>query len=207
MQSFTMPFDEFRQSADLTGFADYSSSMSQAYGDEQSANEVVGDDLVEDDADFQSHYSGISASSTSEDDSGESDGEDNDISDQHSLLQSNTSSYHGLNVFAPPFYNRPPTPLPPSPSLTSLLRPSFSTTTSRPTTPDSSDAETPNDTEAAVAKSARIATTVPRASPKVPTYEYYGFVLYVASSVAFCKETKTNVVPAHCYLTPLANTF
>ncbi|KAJ5919530.1 hypothetical protein N7454_009365 [Penicillium verhagenii] len=84
-----------------------------------------------------------------------------------------------------PFYNRPPTPLPPSPSLTSLLRPPFSTTTSRPTTPDSSDVETPNDTEAAVAKSARRATTVPRASPKVPTYEYYGFVLYLASSLAF----------------------
>jgi phosphatidylinositol glycan class P protein len=27
---------------------------------------------------------------------------------------------------------------------------------------------------------------VPRASPKVPTYEYYGFVLYLASSLAFC---------------------
>lgn len=93
---------------------------------------------------------------------------------------------HHAHAFAPPFYNRPPTPLPPSPSLTSLLRPSFSATTSRPTTPDSSDADTPNDTEAAVAKSARVATTVPRASPKVPTYEYYGFVLYMASSLAFC---------------------
>ncbi len=41
----------------------------------------------------------------------------------------------------PPFYNRPPTPLPPSPSLTSLLRPSFSTQTSRPTTPETSDTE------------------------------------------------------------------
>ena len=92
------------------------------------------------------------------------------------------------NAFAPPFYNRPPTPLPPSPSLTSLLRPSFSATTSRPTTPDTSENETPNDTEAAVAKSARNATTVPRASPKVPTYEYYGFVLYLASSLAFCKS-------------------
>lgn len=96
-----------------------------------------------------------------------------------------TSSLPGPNAFAPPFYNRPPTPLPPSPSLTSLLRPPFSTTTSRPTTPDSSDVETPNDTEAAVAKSARTATTVPSASPKVPTYEYYGFVLYLASSLAF----------------------
>jgi phosphatidylinositol glycan class P protein len=68
------------------------------------------------------------------------------------------------NHFAPPFYGRPPTPLPPSPSLTSLLRPS------RPTTPDPSD----DDIE-----------PVPRASPKVPTYEYYGFVLYLFSSFAF----------------------
>ncbi|CAJ2499951.1 Uu.00g028040.m01.CDS01 [Anthostomella pinea] len=69
------------------------------------------------------------------------------------------------NYFAPPFYGRPPTPLPPSPSLTSLLRPS------RPTTPDASD----DDLEA----------PVPRASPKVPTYEYYGFVLYLFSSLTF----------------------
>ncbi|KAI2640921.1 PIG-P-domain-containing protein [Xylaria nigripes] len=68
------------------------------------------------------------------------------------------------NYFAPPFYGRPPTPLPPSPSLTSLLRPS------RPTTPDPSD----DDIE-----------PVPRASPKVPTYEYYGFVVYLFSSFTF----------------------
>lgn len=103
----------------------------------------------------------------------------------HPPLFRSTGSLPGPNTFAPPFYNRPPTPLPPSPSLTSLLRPSFSATTSRPTTPDTSENETPNDTEAAVAKSARNATTVPRASPKVPTYEYYGFVLYLASSLAF----------------------
>jgi phosphatidylinositol N-acetylglucosaminyltransferase subunit P len=89
----------------------------------------------------------------------------------------------------PPFYNRPPTPLPPSPSLTSLLRPpsllNRSTTSTRPTTPDSSDVETPLDTEAAVAHSARRAHPLPPTSPKVPTYEYYGFVLYLASSLAF----------------------
>ncbi|KAK2629276.1 hypothetical protein QTJ16_000096 [Diplocarpon rosae] len=68
------------------------------------------------------------------------------------------------NFFAPPFYGRPPTPLPPSPSLTSLLRPS------RPTTPDISADEL---------------EPVPRASPKVPTYEYYGFVLYLFSSLTF----------------------
>lgn len=111
--------------------------------------------------------------------------EDNVEGEKSHFLQRSNSSFLMANAFAPPYYNRPPTPLPASPSLTSLLRPPFSTTTSRPTTPDSSDNDTPNDTEAAVAKSARIATTVPRASPKVPTYEYYGFVLYLLSSLAF----------------------
>ncbi|KAL4914650.1 PIG-P-domain-containing protein [Aspergillus aurantiobrunneus] len=138
-----------------------------------------------DDEDFHSHYSledqsFSDASTDSNDEHSPQDG----IAMHHPFRQS-ASSLHGTNAFAPPFYNRPPTPLPPSPSLTSLLRPPFSNTTSRPTTPDSSDVETPNDTEAAVAKSARRATTVPRASPKVPTYEYYGFVLYLASSLAF----------------------
>ncbi|KAL3427944.1 phosphatidylinositol class p [Phlyctema vagabunda] len=79
------------------------------------------------------------------------------------------------NFFAPPFYNRPPTPLPPSPSLTSLLRPS------RPTTPDSSD----NELE-----------PVPRASPKVPTYEYYGFVLYLFSSLTFLLYLLWSYLPS-----------
>ncbi|BCR89917.1 uncharacterized protein ACHE_51115S [Aspergillus chevalieri] len=140
---------------------------------------------VEDDADFQSQYSHESQSlSDASSDSDEEPPDDNLGMQQHSFRQS-TGSLHGPNAFAPPFYNRPPTPLPPSPSLTSLLRPPFSATTSRPTTPDGSDVETPDDTEAAVAVSARRATTVPRASPKVPTYEYYGFVLYLASSLAF----------------------
>ncbi|KKZ65421.1 phosphatidylinositol glycan, class P [[Emmonsia] crescens] len=145
------------------------------------------DSEMEDDADFQSHYSerhSSSASTSSLEDLHDPSTADGENAMRPSLFPSN-SSLHGPNAFAPPFYNRPPTPLPPSPSLTSLLRPSFSTTTSRPTTPDSSDVETPNDTEAAVARSARTAITVPRASPKVPTYEYYGFVLYVASSLAF----------------------
>ncbi|THC92530.1 hypothetical protein EYZ11_008013 [Aspergillus tanneri] len=136
----------------------------------------------DEDVDFHTQYSLDNQffSDTSTDSESPEDG----IAMHHPFRQS-TSSLHGPNAFAPPFYNRPPTPLPPSPSLTSLLRPPFSTTTSRPTTPDSSDVETPNDTEAAVANSARRATTVPRASPKVPTYEYYGFVLYLASSLAF----------------------
>lgn len=114
------------------------------------------------------------------------------------------------SMLFPPFYNRPPTPLPPSPSLTSLLRPSFN---SRPTTPDSSDVEgiashagtagtsvngtsTPTSTAAAVAKSARTATTVPRASPKIPTYEYYGFAVYLASSAAFLMYLLWSFLPS-----------
>lgn len=118
---------------------------------------------------------------------------------ERAFLHHSNSSVSMRNVFAPPFYNRPPTPLPPSPSLTSLLRPPFSTTTSRPTTPDSSDNDTPNDTESAVTKSARIAQTVPRASPKVPTYEYYGFVLYLLSSLmfreSFCRPALSTADP------------
>lgn len=138
----------------------------------------------DDELDFQTQYSfsgNASSGSSSEDSVLRTDG----LNGSRPYLHQSNSSLLIANAFAPPFYNKPPTPLPPSPSLTSLLRPSFSTTTSRPTTPDSSDNDTPNDTEAAVAKSARTATTVPRASPKVPTYEYYGFVLYLASSLAF----------------------
>lgn len=154
-----------------------------SYAEDDSATSPgYGEIEVEDDADFQSHYSLDPQSLTDS----ESDESPDPIDRDHPFRQS-SGSLHGPNAFAPPFYNRPPTPLPPSPSLTSLFRPPFSATPSRPTTPDSSDVETPNDTEAAVAKSARRATTVPRASPKVPTYEYYGFVLYLASSLAFCE--------------------
>lgn len=161
-----------------------------------STSSIDGDDdqsEEDDDADFQSHYSlnaGSSSGSSGEGSSGEGSSGDelDDASSPTSgvpFLHHSNSSFLIANAFAPPFYNKPPTPLPPSPSLTSLLRPTFSTTNSRPTTPDSSENDTPNDTEAAVAKSARTATTVPRASPKVPTYEYYGFVLYLMSSLVF----------------------
>ncbi|KAK8213390.1 hypothetical protein M8818_002689 [Zalaria obscura] len=110
---------------------------------------------------------------------------------------SRSHTYLGSATFAPPFYNRPPTPLPPSPSLTSLLRPNFSAQTSRPTTPDPSSDEgtgtttgngtqTPNSAAAStLTTSFRTARPIPRASPKVPTYEYYGFTLYLTSSLAF----------------------
>ncbi|KAL8759698.1 MAG: hypothetical protein Q9199_000570 [Rusavskia elegans] len=155
------------------------------------------EDSDADEADFHSHYSldPPSASTSSESDSDPD--EDPSIDRHPPFLRHSSSSFLSANAFAPPFYNKPPTPLPPSPSLTSLLRPSFSATTSRPTTPDSSENDTPNDTEAAVAKSARIATTVPRASPKVPTYEYYGFVLYLMSSSAFVVYLLWSYLPSH----------
>ncbi|KAI9847315.1 MAG: hypothetical protein M1837_002902 [Sclerophora amabilis] len=145
----------------------------------------------QDDEDFLYHYSVHPSSSNSSDSS-----VDHSPTIPRPRRASLPHTLSGTNPFAPPFYNRPPTPLPPSPSLTSLLRPSFSTTTSRPTTPDSSDAETPNDTEEAVAKSARTATTVPPASPQVPTYEYYGFVLYLISSLAFLMYLLWSYLPS-----------
>ncbi|KAF2128397.1 PIG-P-domain-containing protein [Dothidotthia symphoricarpi CBS 119687] len=107
-------------------------------------------------------------------------------------------------AFFPPFYGRPPTPLPPSPSLTSLLRPSFSSAaTSRPTTPDSSDVDgprtgtsTPTTNLQHMTASARHAPTVPRASPQIPTYEYYGFAVYLGSSAAFLMYILWAYVPA-----------
>jgi phosphatidylinositol N-acetylglucosaminyltransferase subunit P len=98
--------------------------------------------------------------------------DDKDLSDNENQFHGSSSSDGEgspppplqQNYFAPPFYGRPPTPLPPSPSLTSLLRPS------RPTTPDASD----DDFE-----------PLPRASPIVPTYEYYGFVLHLFASLTF----------------------
>ena len=169
------------------------SSSSSAYGDEEKDEE---EEEEEEDSGTQSQYTLDDASSDESSDA-ESDNADEGPG-QLPFLHHSNSSFLMSNAFAPPYYNRPPTPLPASPSLTSLLRPPFSTTTSRPTTPDSSENDTPNDTEAAVAKSARIATTVPRASPKVPTYEYYGFVLYLLSSLAFRKSnTLTQGVPTY----------
>jgi phosphatidylinositol N-acetylglucosaminyltransferase subunit P len=163
-----------------------------------------------DDADFQSHYS-LSADNSDPDSTSPPLSDPDEIAHNTSPSTSpprrlhHSSSAQSLPAppplpLFPPFYNRPPTPLPPSPSLTSLLRPpsllNRSTTSTRPTTPDSSDLETPNDTEAAVAHSARRATVVSRVSPKVPTYEYYGFVLYLASSLAFLLYLLWSYLPS-----------
>lgn len=118
-------------------------------------------------------------------------------------------------TFAPPFYNRPPTPLPPSPSLTSLLRPNFSSQNSRPGTPDPSSDEggtphthrtngnsgtgtqTPNSAAAStLTTSFRTAKPIPRASPQVPTYEYYGFTLYLVSSLVFVVYLLWSFLPS-----------
>ncbi|KAF2261131.1 PIG-P-domain-containing protein [Lojkania enalia] len=140
------------------------------------------------------------------------DSEDDALPTARPLYASRSQTHlspHTTSTLFPPFYNRPPTPLPPSPSLTSLLRPSFSTQNSRPTTPDSSDVDLPSSGTAAgggntsttsnlasITKSARHAPTVPRASPKVPTYEYYGFALYLASSAAFLMYILWAYVPS-----------
>ena len=153
---------------------DHMQDVEDAILEAQYSRDASVEDTLEED--LLSSGSSQSASDDDEDNNGES----------GQYLHHSNSSFLMANAFAPPFYNRPPTPLPPSPSLTSLLRPPFSAAPSRPTTPDSSENDTQNDTEAAVAKSARLATTVPRASPKVPTYEYYGFVLYITSTLGFC---------------------
>ncbi|KAI8940945.1 hypothetical protein NX059_002198 [Plenodomus lindquistii] len=138
------------------------------------------------------------------------DGEETSPPTSRPLFTSRSQSHlpqHTATALFPPFYNRPPTPLPPSPSLTSLLRPAFAS--SRPTTPESSDVESPaqagqrangsstsGSNSANLVNSARLAATVPRASPKVPTYEYYGFALYLGSSAAFLMYILWAYVPA-----------
>ncbi|KAH8717586.1 Meiotically up-regulated 84 protein [Beauveria bassiana] len=142
------------------------------------------------------------------------------LSDDHSSSASSSSSSSSgspssspqrpanpvpTNFFAPPFYGRPPTPLPPSPSLTSLLRPS------RPTTPDASDDNDhhrhhhhPHHHHSAGADGQhqhqhqyhRAGPPVPHAAPRVPTYEYYGFVLYLLSGLAFLAYLLWSYLPS-----------
>ena len=171
-----------------------SSSSTDADVEKDEQGEEDREEEEEDEGEETGTQSQYTLDDTSSDDSSDADSDNGEEGpEQQPFLHHSNSSFLMSNAFAPPYYNRPPTPLPASPSLTSLLRPPFSTTTSRPTTPDSSENDTPNDTEAAVAKSARIATTVPRASPKVPTYEYYGFVLYILSSLVFCESNLSQL--------------
>ena len=124
-------------------------------------------------------------------------------SPQRPSSRSHTHLPPSSSTLFPPFYNRPPTPLPPSPSLTSLLRggPPFSAAPSRPTTPETSDAEsqrggrrgsaTPGTGTPSAAGARRPwpgdaeARPAPPPPPKIPAYEYYGFALYLASAAAF----------------------
>ena len=145
----------------LTGVEDLSSTIKTALNNRLAAklhaDATMAGSLAEEEDDDGS----LSENQFVSSESGSSSAPDDDDDDDDDDLPRPPSQ----NYFAPPFYGRPPTPLPPSPSLTSLLRPS------RPTTPDASDDEN--------------VAPLPRAAPKVPTYEYYGFVLYLFSSLTF----------------------
>ncbi|KAK4040080.1 hypothetical protein C8A01DRAFT_46565 [Parachaetomium inaequale] len=161
---------------DAARLPDIDGNRSFSRHDSSSSSNLNADNDPNEDDDDQS-YSSASAS-----DSGEDDDDDDDDDDTHPSQPPLTQ-----HTFAPPFYGRPPTPLPPSPSLTSLLRPS------RPTTPDASDDDGHGHGSVAGGGRGRAGVGVggqpgeplPRARPKVPTYEYYGFVLYLFSSLFF----------------------
>ncbi|KAF8420413.1 PIG-P-domain-containing protein [Tirmania nivea] len=164
-----------------------------------------------------------------------SDSEYDSSSSSSSLTASNQlSSLLQPTSLYPPFYNRPPTPLPPSPSLTSLLLPhrtsSVHTLSAPPSprhtplhspdhSPSASDTEStphgaraaasaastgstttssavPLTTDSSLAFSSHFASQTPRASPRVPTYEYYGFVLYLISTVSFLMYILWSYLPA-----------
>lgn len=146
-------------SSDSNGHLDSTSN-----NDENNHIPSIEQDDDDDDDGEQDQEENNSSMSDSDYDSGDDDDDDDD-DDEGNHFPPNPQPF-SQHTFAPPFYGRPPTPLPPSPSLTSLLRPS------RPTTPDASDDEHPGE-------------PLPRARPKVPTYEYYGFALYLFSSLSF----------------------
>ncbi|KAK4097941.1 PIG-P-domain-containing protein [Parathielavia hyrcaniae] len=135
--------------------------------DSSSSSNLPTDEHANEQDDEEGAYSSASGSGT--------EGDEDDDDDEHLPPQPPISQH----TFAPPFYGRPPTPLPPSPSLTSLLRPS------RPTTPDVSDDDNATGTGVGHGGAGSSEGPVPRARPKVPTYEYYGFVLYLFSSLSF----------------------
>ncbi|CAK7269530.1 hypothetical protein SEPCBS57363_003648 [Sporothrix epigloea] len=168
--------DEFDKSFDFDEFDEFDDDGSE---DDEEGDEFDGEYDAADDIDGVGPdgtaanggpgSSRRSASTSLDDHDGGGSGSDRLLRRTHSGIRTTSAASTGNpplphRNFAPPFYGRPPTPLPPSPSLTSLLRPS------RPTTPDATDDEL---------------EPVPRAAPQVPTYEYYGFVLYLFSSLAF----------------------
>jgi hypothetical protein len=111
-----------------------------------------------------------------DEDEDEDDDDDEENDEEQDASPPPLHAAHANYYFAPPFYGRPGTPLPPSPSITSLLIPS------RPTTPDLSDDDNTNPLEQhTAAPTPKLSSTV----PKVPTYEYYGFVVYLFSSLTF----------------------
>jgi phosphatidylinositol glycan class P protein len=203
---------------------DTSHATSRAQQPEQVSPEIItspSEPASIDDFSLDSTHEFPSLSPASSDDD---DSEDNDENNSVSNLPSRplslnhysrSHSHLASQAFAPPFYNRPGTPLPPSPSLTSLLRPTFSSQfNSRPTTPDPSSDEggtpntrdhtttgtgtqTPNSAAASTLTSTyRTAKPIPRASPKVPTYEYYGFTLYLTSSLVFVVTILWSFLPS-----------
>jgi hypothetical protein len=104
-----------------------------------------------------------------------------------------SSSLPQDSVLSPPFYGRP-YHLPPSPSFTELLKPqwhsSSSFTRSPPHDGPVSSATTPesSDDESTIAKASEFAQhqSGKNAVGAVGTNEFYGFALYLGSSVAFC---------------------
>ena len=150
-----------------------------------------------------SHYRQHSAGSSLSAGQSASDSDEDEEGDPIPLRRSSSYSSYSSSLLHPPFYNRPPTPLPPSPSLTSLFRPPFSRTPSQRTSPSDSDAESRTTTTSLLFRQSHANARLPRAHPKVPTYEYYGFVLYVFSSLAFLIYILWAYLPApflHSYV-------
>jgi phosphatidylinositol glycan class P protein len=97
------------------------------------------------------------------------------------------------SILSPPFYGRPYR-LPPSPSFSELLKPQwhYSTSFSRSPSRDgpASGATTPesSDDESTIAKASEFAQSQSGKNDvgAVGTNEFYGFALYLGSSIAFC---------------------
>jgi hypothetical protein len=97
------------------------------------------------------------------------------------------------SILSPPFYGRPYR-LPPSPSFTELLKPQWHYPTSFTRAPSRdgpvSGATTPesSDDESTIAKASEFAQSQSGKNDvgAVGTNEFYGFALYLGSSVALC---------------------